>query len=254
MSELLRAAGRLDGKVALITGGARGQGAAEAGLFVREGATVVITDVLDDAGAKTAANLGETCVYMHQDVTSEDDWAVVVASVVERFGHLDVLVNNAGIFPAGGVLTTTKDDYERVVAINQTGVFLGMQAAARVMVEQRSGSIVNISSIAGMGGSAGFIGYGATKWAVRGMTKSAARELAPFGIRVNSVHPGIIDTAMLQTFDAVGPHVRENLNARIPVGRSAEAVEVAQLVLYLASDESSYSTGSEFIVDGGWLS
>ena len=253
MSELLRAAGRLAGKVALITGGARGQGAAEAGLFVNEGATVIITDVLDDEGIKTAANLGESCVYMHQDVTSEDEWSAVVASIVERFSRLDVLVNNAGIFPAGGVLTTTKADYERVVAINQTGVFLGMQAAGRVMVEQRSGSIVNISSIAGMQGSAGFIGYGATKWAVRGMTKSAARELAPFGIRVNSVHPGIIDTPMLQTFDAFGPQVRQALDARIPVGRSAEAVEVGQLVLYLASDESSYSTGSEFLVDGGWL-
>ncbi len=254
MSELLRAAGRLEGKIALITGGARGQGAAEAGLFVKEGATVVITDVLDDDGAKTAANLGEKCVYMHQDVTSEDEWTAVVAAIVEQFGRIDVLVNNAGIFPAGGVLTTTKADYEKVIAINQTGVFLGMQAVGRVMVEQRSGSIVNISSIAGMQGTPGFIGYGASKWAVRGMTKSVARELAPFGIRVNSVHPGIIDTPMLQTFDALGPQIRESLDARIPVGRSAEAVEVGQLVLYLASNESSYSTGSEFIVDGGWLS
>lgn len=255
MSNLVRAAGgRLEGKIALITGGARGQGAAEAGLFIKEGATVVITDVLDEEGQKTAQALGEKCVYLHHDVRSEGEWQSVVDAIVERFERLDVLVNNAGIFPSGGVLTTTLADYERVVAINQTGVFLGMQSAARVMVEQRSGSIVNISSIAGMGASAGFIGYGATKWAVRGMTKSAARELAPFGIRVNSVHPGIIDTAMLQTFDAVGPQVRESLSARIPLGRTAEAVEVGQLVLYLASDESSYSTGSEFIVDGGWLS
>lgn len=255
MSDLRRAVGgRLDGKVALITGGARGQGAAEAGLFVREGAKVVITDVLDADGAKTAEALGENCVFMHHDVRSEGEWKAVVDAIVEQFGRLDILVNNAGIFPAGGVLTTTLEDYERVVAINQTGVFLGMQSAARIMVEQRSGSIVNISSIAGMSASAGFIGYGATKWAVRGMTKSAARELAPHGIRVNSVHPGIIDTAMLQTFDAFGPQVRESLDARIPLGRAAEAVEVGQLVLYLASDESSYSTGSEFIVDGGWLS
>jgi 3alpha(or 20beta)-hydroxysteroid dehydrogenase len=254
MSNLVRAAGgRLEGKLALITGGARGQGAAEAGLFVSEGAKVVITDVLDDDGAKTAAALGANCLFLHQDVTSEPEWAAVVASVVERFGRLDVLVNNAGIFPAGSVLTTTLAEYERVVAINQTGVFLGMQSAARVMVEQRSGSIVNISSIAGMHGSAGFIGYGATKWAVRGMTKSAARELAPFGVRVNSVHPGIIDTPMLRTFDAFGEQMKENLNARIPLGRRAEAVEVGQLVLFLATDESAYSTGSEFIVDGGWL-
>ena len=254
MSGLLRAAGgRLEGKVALISGGARGQGAAEAGLFVREGATVVITDVLDTDGQRTAANLGEGCVFLHHDVTSEAEWSAVVAAVVERFGRLDVLVNNAGIFPAGGLLATTLADYERVVAINQTGVFLGMQAAARVMMEQRSGSIVNISSIAGLQGTPGFIGYGATKWAVRGMTKSAARELAAYGIRVNSVHPGIIDTPMLQTFDDIGPQVRVALDARIPVGRAAEAVEVGQLVLYLASDESSYSTGSEFVVDGGWM-
>ena len=137
--------------------------------------------------------------------------------------------------------------------INQTGVFLGMQAAARVMVTQRSGSIVNISSIAGLEGTPGFIGYGATKWAVRGMTKAAAKELAAHGVRVNSVHPGIIETAMLETFDAIAPGVRDNVKLRIPMGRTAEAVEVAQLVLYLASDESSYSTGSEFVVDGGWM-
>lgn len=253
-TDVARAAGgRLVGKVALITGGARGQGASEAGLFVREGATVVISDVLDDLGAATAADLGEACSYMHHDVRSEDEWAAVVASVVEHHGRLDVLVNNAGIFPKGGVLETTKAEYENVVAINQTGVFLGMQAAARVMKEQRSGSIVNISSIAGMQGSAGFIGYGATKWAVRGMTKSAAKELAAFGVRVNSVHPGIIDTQMLQTFDSVGTGLRAALQARIPLGRYAEAVEVAQMVLYLASDESSYSSGSEFIVDGAWM-
>ncbi len=248
--------GRLAGKVAFITGGARGQGASEAGLFCREGAIVVIGDVLDTDGEATAAALradGFACTYLHHDVTSEAAWAAVVASIVETHGRLDVLVNNAGIFPRGGVLETSLADWEKVVAINQTGVFLGMQAAARVMVTQRSGSIVNISSIAGLEGTPGFIGYGATKWAVRGMTKAAAKELAAHGVRVNSVHPGIIETAMLETFDAIAPGVRDNVKLRIPMGRTAEAVEVAQLVLYLASDESSYSTGSEFVVDGGWM-
>jgi 3alpha(or 20beta)-hydroxysteroid dehydrogenase len=245
--------GRLAGKVALITGGARGQGASEAGLFVREGAQVIITDVLDDVGAATAAELGSSCTYLHQDVTSQSQWTSVVASIVERFSHLDVLVNNAGIFNSGGVLDTTLAAYQRVVDINQTGVFLGIQAAGRVMVKQRSGSIVNISSIAGLQGSAGFFGYSATKWAVRGMTKSAAKEFAAYGVRVNSVHPGIIDTPMLETFDAISDRLRESIRSRIPIGRYAEAVEVAQMVLYLASDESSYSSGSEFVVDGGWM-
>jgi 3alpha(or 20beta)-hydroxysteroid dehydrogenase len=247
---------RLQGKVALITGGARGQGASEAGLFCRQGATVIITDVLDDEGEATAAALraeGFMCTYLHHDVVSEGEWASVVGTIVDTHGHLDVLVNNAGIFPRGGVLDTTLDDWNRVIAINQTGVFLGIQAAARVMVEQKSGSIINISSVAGLEGTPGFIGYGASKWAVRGMTKSAAKELAAFGVRVNSVHPGIIETAMLQTFDAIDPSVRGLVTARIPMGRTAEAVEIAQLVVFLASDESSYSTGSEFVADGGWI-
>ena len=256
MSAAASMAGRLGGKVAFITGGARGQGASEAALFCREGAIVVIGDVLDAEGQAMAEALrgdGFTCTYLHQDVTSELAWAAVVGSIVETHGRLDVLVNNAGIFPRGGLLQTSLADWEKVIAINQTGVFLGMQAAARVMVEQRSGSIINISSVAGLEGTPGFVGYGASKWAVRGMTKSAAKELAPHGVRVNSVHPGIIETAMLQTFDDNAPGVRDGLKVRIPLGRTAEALEVAKLVLYLASDESSYSTGSEFVVDGGWM-
>jgi 3alpha(or 20beta)-hydroxysteroid dehydrogenase len=244
--------GRLSGKVALITGGARGQGASEAELFVNEGATVFITDVLDEEGKATAASLGSQCTYLHQDVTDEGEWKAVVDAIIAAHGRLDVLVNNAGIFPSGGLFNTTLESYERVVRINQTGVFLGMQAAGRVMVEQRSGSIVNISSIAGLSGSPGFIGYSATKWAVRGMTKGAAKELAAFGVRVNSVHPGIIETAMLETFDGISDALRDGLRQRIPLGRTAAAVEVARLVVFLASDESSYSTGSEFVVDGGW--
>lgn len=256
MSDVTRIAagnGRLAGKVALITGGARGQGAAEAGLFVAAGATVVVSDLLDAEGAATAANLGDMCTYLHHDVTSESDWAAVVSSIVERFGRLDVLVNNAGIFKRGGVLDGTREVWDATIAINQTGVYLGMAAVAPQMVSQRNGSIINISSVAGMQGTPGFIAYNASKWAVRGMTKGVAKELAPHGVRVNSVHPGIIDTPMLQTFTEISENIHDNIRQRIPLGRYAEAVEVGELVLFLASDDSRYSTGSEFVVDGGWM-
>ena len=245
----------MSGKVALVTGGARGMGAAEARLFVGEGAKVLVTDVLDDAGRATAADIsadGSACRFVHHDVTSEQDWETAVSAAIDAFGRLDVLVNNAGIFERGGVMDTTLEAYRRTIEINQVGVFLGMKSVAPHMTGRGSGSIINISSVAGLSGSPGFLAYGASKWAVRGMTKAAARELAPFGVRVNSIHPGIIDTAMLQTFDAAGPQVREMVRMRIPMGREAEPERVADLALYLASDESSYSTGSEFVVDGGW--
>jgi 3alpha(or 20beta)-hydroxysteroid dehydrogenase len=219
---------RLEGKVALITGGARGMGASEAQLFIDEGARVVISDVLDSVGQETAKRLspdGSKCVFLHHDVTSEDDWNAVVASVLETFGQMD---------------------------INVTGVFLGMKSVAPHMVNRGKGSIVNISSVAGLNGTPGFLAYGASKWAVRGMTKGVAKELAPFGVRVNSIHPGIIDTPMLQTFDDAGEGVREAVRTRIPLGYEAEPIHVARLALYLGSDDSAYSTGSEFIVDGGW--
>lgn len=247
---------RLAGKVAVITGAARGMGAAEAALFVDEGARVVITDVLEEDGrlkAKEISPDGSQCIFVKHDVTNPDEWEMVVSTALSTFGQIDVLVNNAGIFEAGGLSTTTLDMWNRTIGINQTGVFLGMKAVIDHMTKRRCGSIVNISSIAGMQGSAGFIAYGASKWAVRGMTKSAARELAPFGVRVNSIHPGIIDTAMLQTFDQAGAGVRDMVRQRIPVGREAEPVEIARLALYLASDESSYSTGAEFVADGGWM-
>ena len=241
--------GRLQGKVALISGGARGQGAAEARLFSSEGASVVITDVLDDAGAATAEECGAT--FLHHDVTSSRGWREVVDATVAEHGQLDVLVNNAGIFRPTPLLTATEDEYRAVIDVNQVGVWLGMQAAARVMTMKRSGSIINISSVAGIGGSAGFLAYGASKFAVRGMSKGAARELARFGDRVNSVHPGIIDTAMLQTFDELD--LRASVAARIPLGREATPDEVATVVLFLASDDARYVTGSEYVVDGGWL-
>lgn len=246
---------RLVGKVAVISGGARGMGASEAQLFLDEGAKVVITDVLDEAGKQTAQRLspdGSRCMFLHHDVTNEDDWASVVAETVSAFGQIDILINNAGIFERGSILDTPLKDFQRTIDINLTGVFLGMKAVAPHMVQRKTGSIVNISSVAGLAGTPGFVAYGASKWAVRGMTKGVAKELAPFGVRVNSIHPGIIDTPMLQTFDEAGEGVREAVRTRIPLGYEAEPIHVARLALYLASDDSAYSTGSEFIVDGGW--
>lgn len=246
---------RLAGKVAIISGGARGMGASEAQLFLDEGAKVVITDVLDDAGQQTAKQLspdGSRCLFLHHDVTNEDDWSSVVAETVSAFGQVDILINNAGIFERGSILDTPLKNFQRTIDINLTGVFLGMKAVAPHMVQRKTGSIVNISSVAGLAGTPGFVAYGASKWAVRGMTKGVAKELAPFGVRVNSIHPGIIDTPMLKTFEEAGEGVREAVRTRIPLGYEAEPVDVARLALYLASDDSSYSTGSEFIVDGGW--
>ena len=239
--------GRLDDKVALITGGARGQGAAEARLFADEGATVVITDVIDDVGEATAAELGDAVAYVHHDVTDEAGWAAVVGGILEEHGRIDVLVNNAGVFHHGGALDTTLDDWNRVIAINQTGVFLGMKSVGPSMRERRAGSIVNISSIAGLSGTPMAHAYGASKWAVRGMTKSAARELAAHQVRVNSVHPGLIETPMMHELGGDA----ERLAAHVPMGRVAEADEVAALVLFLASDESVYCTGHEYVIDGG---
>jgi 3alpha(or 20beta)-hydroxysteroid dehydrogenase len=241
--------GRLDGKVALISGGARGMGEQEARLFAAEGARVVITDVLDDDGKQTAADIGAAATYHHHDVTRETDWTSVVDAVLAEHGQIDVLINNAGIFRFGATTTTTEDEYRQVIDVNQIGVFLGMKSVLPHMIERRSGSVINISSVAGLMGSPGMIAYGASKWAVRGMTKGAAKEVAAFGVRVNSIHPGIIDTPMGQQFDEAG--VMQIVLQQVPVGRQAEAVEVARLALYLASDDSIYSTGSEFVVDGG---
>ena len=241
---------RLDNKVAIITGGARGQGAAEAELFVTAGAKVVITDVDCESGLATADRLGTACEFVEHDVASEEAWTHVIQGVVDRHGRIDVLVNNAGIFRVLGLEETSLETWNQLIAINQTGVFLGMRTIAPVMKNSRSGSIINISSIAGLGSASRAHAYGATKWAVRGMTKSAAVELASFGIRVNSVHPGLIGTEMLDEFDVT----REELAARIPLGRIADAVEVARLVLFLASDDSSHCSGHEFVVDGAMKS
>jgi 3alpha(or 20beta)-hydroxysteroid dehydrogenase len=235
--------GALDGKVAIITGGARGMGAAEGDRFIREGATVYLTDVLAGEGARTAVRCGAT--FLAHDVTDPKQWRDVVSRVVSDHGRVDVLVNNAGILHWATMTETPLDVWDRIVAVNQTGVFLGMQAVAPPMIEQRSGSIVNVSSVAAYGGSSPCFAYGATKWAVRGMTKGAAQELGPHGIRVNSVHPGIIDTPMMADQPLAA------LAARVPLRRYASPEEVAELVCWLASDASAYATGAEFVLDGG---
>ena len=236
--------GRLDGKVTLITGGARGQGAAEAARFAAEGARVYITDVRVEEGLATAGRIGETVSFVKHDVTSEDEWAAVVVGVVEAEGRIDVLVNNAGIFQVARALDTSLDEWNRMIAVNQTGVFLGIRECGRVMKEQGSGSIINISSVAGLGGVGIAHAYAASKWAVRGMTKSAALEFARSGVRVNSVHPGIIETDMMHESG-----VSDTLTG-IPMGRTGTAEDVANMVLFLASDESAYCSGHEFVGDG----
>ena len=242
---------RLEGKTALISGGARGQGAAEAALFAEEGANVVLTDVLDEEGERTADIVGGT--FLHHDVTSEDEWASVVARTVELHGAVDVLINNAGIYADSSLVGGDVDEYRRVIEVNQVGVYLGMREVAPVMIERGGGSIINISSIGGMRGGGGSFAYTASKWAVRGMTKSAAVRLGPHGIRVNSIHPGLINTPMLADTRMADPANIEQLLGQIPLRRMAEPSEVARLALFLASDESSYSTGSEFLIDGGLL-
>ena len=243
-------AGRLDGRIALITGGARGQGAAEAKLFAEEGATVVITDVLDAEGEATAAT-SDSIRYLHHDVTNEDEWIAVVQDVVEDHGKIDAFINNAGIFRSGSIAGTSLEEYRQVIDVNQIGVFLGLKHVGPVMAAAGSGSIINISSVAGLRGGPNMIAYVASKWAVRGMTKSAMNEFAPSGVRVNSIHPGLIETPMLHQLPAIEQGFEDQLVRRIPYGRIAEAGEVANLALFLASDDSEYMNGVEFVIDGG---
>jgi len=239
--------GKLDGKVAIITGAAQGMGAAHARLFVSEGAKVVITDIKEDEGQQLAADLGDNALFIKHDVASENDWQKVLDQTIAAFGKVDILVNNAGITFAKGLQDISADDYVKIFKINQLGTFLGVKTVAKPMTAQGLGSIVNISSLNGLVGGA--VGYTDTKFAVRGMTKAASLELAPAGVRVNSVHPGVIETPMISqpgTEAAVKQFAKT-----IPLRRIAKPEEVSKLVLYLASDDSSYSTGSEFVVDGG---
>ncbi|WP_045523276.1 glucose 1-dehydrogenase [Neobacillus niacini] len=238
---------RLDGKIAIITGAAQGMGASHARKFIEEGAKVVLTDLNDEKGNALAAELGENALFVKHNVTSADDWATVVAETEKAFGPVNVLVNNAGITMAKSILAVTEEEYRRVVDINQVSVFLGIKAVIPFMQKADGGSIVNISSMNGI--VAGAIGYTDTKFAVRGMTKAAAIECAHYGIRVNSVHPGVIATPMVVQEDTKA--AVEEFSKHIPLKRVAQPEEVSILVVYLASDESSYSTGAEFIIDGG---
>lgn len=237
--------GRLDGKVALVTGGARGLGAAQARAIVAHGGRVVIGDLDDDAGQALAHELGDAAHYLALDVTSEPGWRTAVATTLDRFGKLNVLVNNAGIVTFGPIGTYGRAAWEAIIAVNLTGPFLGIAAARDALAASAPSSIINISSTAGMVGAAEGHGYSASKFGLRGLTKSAAMELAAVGIRCNSVHPGIIRTPRTE-----GLPVDVLLG---PMRRMGEPDEVANLVVYLASDESSFSTGSEFIVDGGQI-
>jgi 3alpha(or 20beta)-hydroxysteroid dehydrogenase len=243
---------RLAGKVALITGGARGQGADEGQLFSEQGAIVVLADVLDDVGTATAKGI-PNAEYVHLDVRSETEWQQVVDGIVQRHGRLDVLVNNAGIDMAKRMDATTLDEWNNIIAINQTGTFLGMRTAAAAMITTGSaGSIINISSVAGLEGVKNHGAYAGTKWAIRGLTKVAAQEWGRNGIRVNSVHPGLIDTPMTAENPAIhNPDIRSRFERGVPLGRPGTSRDIANMVLFLASDESSYCTGQEFVVDGG---
>ena len=243
---------RLSGKVALISGGARGQGAEEARLFVQEGAKVIITDVLDDEGKKLEAELNEMggdAQYMPLDVTDENQWDSVIQRILEAHGQIDILVNNAGILLEKGVEETSEEEWDRIQDVNSKGVFLGIRAVLPAMREAGSGSIVNISSVAGLIGSA-YAAYGASKGAVRLLTKSTAVQYGPEGVRCNSVHPGGIETDMTEGMLS-DPRTREIRLKNTPLGTFAVAKDVAYAVLYLASDESRYVTGSELVIDGG---
>ena len=235
---------RLDGKVALVTGGARGIGAAIARAMVAEGAKVVIGDVLDGEGEALANELGASATYAHLDVRSGQTGTRPSRRRRKVYGKLNVLVNNAGIGGYAPIEQDSNADWDRIIAINLTGVFNGIKAAIPALKDARGGSIVNISSMAGLRGEAGMSGYVATKWAVRGLTKSAALELAPHGIRVNSIHPGVVRTPL----SAEGPQVSMS---HVAMNRIGEPIEIANLAVFLATEESSFSTGAEFIADGG---
>ena len=245
---------RLNNKAVLISGGARGMGSVEAKLFCSEGASVIIGDILEDEGRKIEAEINESggvCIFVRLDVTSEEDWNSAVDLAVERFGKLDILINNAGIFPMESIEETTVESWDRVMDVNAKGVFLGTKAAIPAMRTSGGGSIINLSSIAGLVGSAYSASYNATKGAVRLLTKSTAIQYAKDGIRANSIHPGLVDTLMASELLS-NPDLQVKRLASTPMGRTGTAEEIAYGALFLASDESSFMTGSELVIDGGF--
>jgi len=238
-------AGRLEGKVALITGAARGQGAAHGRVLAAAGARVVLGDILDDEGQALATEIGDAAIYVHLDVTSRSDWALAVAEAKDRFGKIDILVNNAGIGFSATVEETSPEDWDRVLGINLTGPWAGIQAVLPDLKSAGGGSIINISSVDGLMGMPTLHAYVASKFALRGITKSLAAELGAFNIRVNSVHPGYVDTPMVRDIGMLPEDMY------IPLARGAMPEEISYLILYLASDESAFVTGAEFVIDGG---
>jgi 3alpha(or 20beta)-hydroxysteroid dehydrogenase len=240
---------RLDGKVAIVTGGAQGQGAAIARAFVAEGARVAIADIADDLGEILAKELGEAAHYRHHDVSDEASWTALVDEANDRFGPVNVLANNAGILRFGEIDTMPLEEVELIWRVNQRGTFLGMRAVIPTMKRNGGGAIVNASSIEGLGGMGSVAAYCGSKWAIRGMTKSAALELGAFGIRVNSVHPGMIDTPMTRVHG--GDVAMEFGASKVPMHRVGYPEDIAPVYVFLASDESGYMNGAELAVDGG---
>ena len=244
---------RLEGKVALITGAARGQGAEEARLFASHGATVVMTDVLDDQGQTEAEAIGSAATYQHLDVRDEQAWQDCVDQVMGDHGKIDVLVNNAGIDLVKKLLATTAEDFDQVIGINLKGSFLGMRTVADAMIKaELPSSIINVSSVAGLQGIPNHGVYVASKFGMTGITKTAAKEWGRYGVRVNSIHPGMIETPMTEDMRAFNdPEVRERALRSVPLRRMGESADIANMALFLASDESSYCSGQAFVVDGG---
>lgn len=240
----------LRNKTALISGSARGQGAGMARLFVALGARVLISDILEEAGEELAEDLGPACQFQRLDVTRKSDWRSAVETATRSFGSLDILVNNAGIIKVGSIDDMAEEDFMQVINTNLLGCFLGMQAAAPALRQSRAASIVNIASTAGIEGVPGASAYVASKFGIRGITRAAALELGHAGIRVNSVYPGLIDTDMINAPEFAAAD-RKGTIAALPIPRIGEAVDVAHMVAFLASDASAYCTGAEYLVDGG---
>jgi len=240
---------RVSGKVAIVTGAARGQGAAHARLLAAEGASVILTDIREAEGRALAAEIGAAARFVLHDVTDASAWDRVIAAAVEAFGGVDILVNNAGVVAFGTVGGTSADKIAQVLQVNLMGAVLGMQAAIPAMRARGGGSIVNISSIAGLRGAKGMFAYATSKWALRGATRSAAQDLAGDHIRVNLVLPGLIDTPM--THETASPDALQRARDAVPMARAGLSEEVAEAVLFLASDAAAFMTGSEMVVDGG---